>query len=380
MYLSGKLFLIRRVVAATAVCLLICSTGFGAEQPDQESICQMAAPDEFLSPVKPEDVGMDANDVNLFLEKVKSVGRFTDALIIRNGKILAFTGHPARNAHWASAMKIWLSTLTTLMVQNNVIDSFDDKIHYPGLLGKDQDITWSELMLMTSGYGNEELPGERFAYNDRAISLFIAALKWKLGINLTQALKNYLPELGLESETIIEENVVVGASLYDYAKLLQLLSNHGTWGDQQLIDKDLLQNAFSRIVDVPVSDADNFFGGYLNIPYLGGGSNQTRATGFGPGEYVFNGWLNTHKRYGMPDDFFQANGNWGRTVAAFSPSLRMLVLVRIDGYYPVPEGSITVGKIAENLYILARAIQVDCSQYANAPLVTLPFMEFLLNK
>ncbi|MEN8252015.1 MAG: hypothetical protein ABFQ53_00325 [Patescibacteria group bacterium] len=348
----------KKTIASIITMIFIFFVGSGFASDDER--CEMHFPDTW-SEVSPESVGMDSGKITSFLSSVRSIGKNMDAVVIRNGQIVGETGSMHSNRDWSSALKPWLSLLTVLMVQDGTIGSLDEPVNYPGLQDKDRGITWRHLMLMTSGYANTESPGTKFAYNDRAISLFIASLRWKLRTDLTKAIKNYLPELNFHSPAIMGGNGRSSASLSDYAKLLQLLMNKGSWDNKPLIKEELIEDAFSKIATESMSSSSNSKGGYLNIPYIGGGSNQTRSTGHGPGEYVFNGWQNVFGRFGMPTDFWQANGNWGRVVAGFSSSLRLIVIVRIEGYYPEPEGSATAGITLKYLSQLNDAVKVQCT-------------------
>lgn len=120
-------------------------------------------------------------------------------------------------------------------------------------------------MLMMSGYANAEQPGTRFAYNDQAISLFIAALRQRVGYNLTSAIKGYFPELNLTSSGIILSTGRSSASLYDFAKLLQLLLNEGNWQGKQLIRKTILNDAFGTLASGPMSSSASERNGYTWI-------------------------------------------------------------------------------------------------------------------
>lgn len=101
----------------------------------------MNFPDRDWTVASASSVGVNQTRVNQFIDKVRTEGSHTDAIVIRNGKMIASTGYPGRYADWASAGKIWLSSLLVMMVQDGTVASFDEKVGFPGLLGKDQGIT-----------------------------------------------------------------------------------------------------------------------------------------------------------------------------------------------------------------------------------------------
>jgi len=157
--------------------------------------------------------------------------------------------------------------------------------------------------------------------------------------------------------------------------------NKGYWQRKSIIDHKIIKDAFSHIATKPISVGSDDARGYLDLPTVGGGANQTRLSREGPGEYASNVWINTKEKMGMPTDLVQANGNWGRAIALFVPSLQLIVLSRIAGYLPNEcDDRLNTpyhGIVADNLYLIKEAITIDCPQSTHMPIPNLP--EVIIN-
>ncbi len=233
-----------------------------------------------------------------------------------DGATLYKTGDEDIPLRWGSAMKLIFSVLIMSAADDNMISSLDESIMLTTKLplkGEDKDITWRQLMSMTSCFDDDCTPGTRFAYTDRSTALFAVSLKLlykaetlEMAIN-----KSRLAEMNLPSRVFLGE--VVSLATTDFAQIGYMLANDGMYKGKVIIRKSVVRNALQQVVPsgLPISESENkieFSSNYLNLARIGGGNNKTKQTADGPGKYVANSWLiNTNSEQMC----YAANGNTG---------------------------------------------------------------------
>ena len=305
----------------------------------------------------PAEVGLDAAKLDEFANNLGG-----DGCIVRNGYMVRCWGNPALNKDWASAVKPILSTLLFFAVSENTLGSVDDRVGDWGwnLNAKDQPMTFRHLANMMSGYARGEAPGEAWAYNDYAISLYTKNLENIFGKSLDAAIKERLGALQFEDGSIFGSRGSYGtdASVRDFARIGWFWLNKGNWNGTQLLPESFFDNYVKPDVPNNLPRTSSGDSDYLGVGTIGGGSDQTA---FGPGIYGFNWWFNgnvgTTSDLHWPDaplDTYQANGHFGFEVVTIIPSLNMIVAAR-GGWGGFDPGSASSG-MNLNLKLLADAV------------------------
>lgn len=289
--------------------------------------------------VAPAEAGLSAERLASFREIVGGRG-----CVVRHGVMVFSWGDAAKASDLASAFKPVLSTLMLLAVQEGKIAGVDAPVAdvEPRLRtlngGKDAGITWRHLASQTSGYGWSERPGEAYAYNDFAITLYYDTLIHRVwATNNTEVLRRRLAEpLGFEdaySFNAFGTNNRPGRlalSCRDFARFGLLYLRHGRWRDRTVVSSNLVDLAIHSPLPprTPLTrgiDADMLPGQRS----MGGGKNITPV---GPGCYSFNWWLNTTNAAGQrlfvdaPADTYVASGHGGKRALVIMPSLDLIAV------------------------------------------------------
>jgi len=288
----------------------------------------------------PEEVGVDS-------EKLKKISSIVGAngLVIRVGYLIHKWGDPSKSGMIASAGKTVISSLLMVAIQKGLIESPDSLVSdfEPQLLtvagGKNSKMTWRHLASMISGYGCPDLPGEKWSYNDFAISLYIRTLFNAVfgEEKMETPIKSYLMNpVGAEDpiSTIETGERYIGImymSARDLARFGLLVMNGGNWNGEQIIRQDLVETMLTSPVSKHIerssyeTESAEFM--IKDAQTYGGGLNQGYD---GPGIYSFNWWVNGEKADGekkwpsLPDYAYQANGRYLMTCLWLIPEYRMV--------------------------------------------------------
>jgi CubicO group peptidase (beta-lactamase class C family) len=252
-------------------------------------------------------------------------------------------GDQSRSSDVASAFKPLLSTLMLMAVQEGRIASVEEPVarFEPRLKslngGKDAGMTWRHLASQTSGYGWSEKPGEAFAYNDYALTLYYDTLMEEVfATNGTDVLRTRLAE-PLQFEDTFTFNAFgpnnrpgrLALSCRDFARFGLMFLRRGEWRGRQILKPEFVRLAIGSPISplTPLTrevPADMLPGQRT----MGGGKNITPV---GPGYYSFNWWLNTTNRAGArlfvdaPPDTLVASGHGGKRALVIIPSLDLIV-------------------------------------------------------
>lgn len=281
----------------------------------------------------PESEGMDNAKLKAFKNTVKGSG-----VVIKDGCIVYAWGNYTQSVDWASAGKPILSTLLLYALKEERIDSVDElvtpvveDVFGQSLIEKDQSMTWAHLANMVSAYARGERSGERWAYNDYAISLYRELLQSVYGTSLDQAFQQRFKNLQFENGAGFksQQGRRIKASPQDFARIGWWFLNKGEWKGKQLLPKAYFDTYILPQVEHTVKQTTKEGSNYLDIKSYGGSSNQTSM---GPGYYGFNIWFNTStngKRFwpDAPHDAYQFNGHWGKEVMAILPGCRVVAAV-----------------------------------------------------
>jgi len=275
----------------------------------------------------PEDLGVNRGKLDTFRNKVGGSG-----VVIKDGYMIYSWGNISERHNWYSASKPVLSTLLFFAVNEHRIAGVDSLIgdwRWP-LRTEDQNMTFRQLADMTSGYARAEGPGERWAYNDYAIQLYVDTLERIYGA----------PDLSAPSEARLKSplqfqggSCLVGTgraniSPSDFARIGWFWMNKGNWKGKQLLPASFFDNYVKADVPSTMLETSAASDDYLGVGSYGGGSDQTNI---GPGIYGFNWWFNTNRDSpqltwpAAPADTYQANGRWGTEAMTMFPSLGMVV-------------------------------------------------------
>jgi hypothetical protein len=284
----------------------------------------------------PDQVGLRSSVLASFAGSIGGVGS-----IVKDGYMVYAWGDQTAKADWASAAKPLVHTLLFLAVQEDRIDSLDERIGRWVLAGtggtlrpEDEPITFAQLMNMTSGYALIDAPGAAWAYNDVASNLKNRVVGAIFGEPLDGPLLTRLAPLQLQDGTLLTTRGGYGVSTTtrDFARIGWFWMNHGNWRNQQVVASTFFHDYMRAQVpgDTPRSAGPDI--DYLNVGSVGGGTDQSE---YGPGLYGAAWWFNdtvgTTGLRAWPDaplDTFQANGHWDREIVVMIPSLNLLVAAR----------------------------------------------------
>ena len=280
---------------------------------------------------------MDGAAVDAFAAAVGGNG-----CMVKDGYLVRTWGDPAARFDWASASKPVMATMLFFAVAEGRLSGVDDAIADQGwpLSAGDAAMTFRHLADMTSGYARGEGPGEAWAYNDYAISLYAQTLFDRVfddgSADAAARQPTRLGALDFQDGPIFGSRRGYGleTSCRDFARIGWLWLNRGRWSGTQLLPRRFFDEHMRPDVpgDVPRTTVEG--SDYLAVGTHGGGSDQTQ---YGPGIYGFNWWFNaevgTTGAMTWPDapaDTFQANGHWNREVMTVIPSLGLVVAARGD--------------------------------------------------
>jgi CubicO group peptidase (beta-lactamase class C family) len=255
----------------------------------------------------PEAVGLRRASLDALAEHVRGRG-----VVVRGGYLAYHWGAYTTPGDLASARKPVISTLLLYGVQDGIISSPDETLdrYLPGLReingGKDAAITWRHLGSQTSGYGWSERPGAAWSYNDFALALYVDTLfDHAFKADPTEVLHKYVSRplqfeddshFNAETQPGVRRRGRIALSPRDHARFGLFYLRGGTWHGQQLLRRDLVDEALTSVVpaDLPATagiDAEMLPGQVSH----GGGKRTNRR---GPGQYSFNWWLNLPDREG----------------------------------------------------------------------------------
>ncbi len=309
----------------------------------------------------PAEAGLDRDVLDDLAAAIGGVG-----CVVRYGFMIHSWGDQSDKADWASAAKPVISMLLFYAVHEGLLPSVDALINDHGwdLTGDDTSMTFRHLANMTSGYSRAEGPGEAWAYNDVAISLYAHTLfDTVFGVGTPDdaaRAPGRLGALGFEDGSLFSSRggYGVNTSCRDFARIGWLWLNRGRWGDEQLLPRHFFDDFMTAHVpgDLPRTSAEG--SDYLDVGSYGGGTDQTE---YGPGIYGFNWWFNdevgTTGALTWPDapaDTFQANGHWDQEVVTVIPSLALVVAAR-GSWGSMEPGNADSG-MNRTLELLARAV------------------------
>lgn len=280
----------------------------------------------------PANQGMDSAQLSSYSSGIGGSG-----IVIRNGYQVYSWGTLNADDYFASAAKPVMTTMLFFAMKEGLISSPDEKINKTtdwALSGVDTNITWTHLANMTSGYGLDDAPGTKWAYNDYAVQFYVKSLFDKVFVDTPQNATANSSRLGyLSIEDIDFWGGTCGRGIYalcmsirDAARIGWFWLNKGNWNGRQLLPKWYFDKYMN--VHVPASmprTTDTTVNDYLAIGTYGGGADQTAH---GPGSYGFAWWHNNNR-----DTFstatrthFQANGRWDEMFIGVFPALNMVVV------------------------------------------------------
>jgi len=248
----------------------------------------------------PEEVGVRSDILKAISDKINANG-----VVVRHGYLIHEFGNPSLTEDLASSVKPIISMLLMIAIQEGRIESPDSYVadFEPELLkingGKDSTITWRQLASQTSGYALPYKPGEIFAYNDYALSLYVRTLYNKVfgESDMNAPIKKYFAEpLEFEDKVKVLNEGKIGRtymSARDYARIGVMALAGGMWKDKRIIDEKLLKMTVESPVDPKLGIAPLSHDVLAEVipgsVSLGGGTSITEK---GPGIYSFNWWVN----------------------------------------------------------------------------------------
>jgi hypothetical protein len=334
-----------RTLHAGALALIVCLSSslpcLGQARPD------WAFPGTTWATKTPAELGLDAAKLDALktsLIKNSTGSSKRGGVIIKDGYLVYSWDSSSTNHNWASASKPVVSTMLFSAINEGRVGSVDSLIYDWGwaLRTADQTMAFRHLADMTSGYAVAENPGERWAYNDYAIQLYINTLDKVFGTTdhlVTAGNSRFRDPMQFQDGTLFESSKGrVRSSARDFARMGWLWTSKGYWGGSQMLPKSFFDNyskadAPSTLLRTvtPDANADD----YLGVGTYGGGVNQTSR---GPGYYGFNWWFNKNRDNSnlawpaAPADTYQANGRWGKDVMTMMPSMGLVVAAWNDDY------------------------------------------------
>ena len=329
-----------RIVGISAVLLLLAVPSLGQTRPD------WVFPGSSWATRSVEELGLDRAALEQLRANLtqNSSARESGGVVVKDGYLVYSWGDFTGSHNWASASKPMVSTLLFAAIHEARVDSVDSLARDWDweLRPEDQSMTFRHLANMTSGYAVTESPGERWAYNDYAIQLYINTLDHVFGTTdhlVTAGTQRILVPLEFQDGRLFESGKGrVRSSARDFARVGWMWTNRGAWQGRQLLPTSLFDLYMQADVAASTprtvtsnSDAVD----YLGVGSYGGGVNQTSR---GPGYYGFTWWFNQStdgSRLAWPSapaDTFQANGRWGKEAVTAMPSLGLLVAAWNDDY------------------------------------------------
>lgn len=285
----------------------------------------------------PQEAGLSSETLHQFSAVVGGRG-----CVVRGGYMVFTWGDQARSADVASAFKPLLTTLMLMAVAEGRISSVDEPLaRVDSRLatlnnGKDAAITWRHLANQISGYGLSERPGDAYAYNDYAITLYFDTLMEKVfRTNATEVLRTRLAE-PLQFEDRYTFNAFgtndrpgrLALSVRDFARFGLLYLRHGRWKDRQVISETMVRLVTANPLSPELPLTSGLDAEMLPRQRTMGGKKN--ITPVGPGYYSFNWWLNGTNAQGQrlfvdaPADTIIASGHGGRRVMVIIPSLDLI--------------------------------------------------------
>jgi CubicO group peptidase (beta-lactamase class C family) len=202
----------------------------------------------------------------------------SNALVIYQSDELVYENYfdkPRVKIEAMSATKSIVSLAIGILLDKKYIDSIDQPVCtiYPEWKqGNKQSITIRHLLEHTSGIQNvrnagievevapdivqlalcaelEDMPGERFAYNNKACNLLAGIVETTSGLKLDQFLVKYLfSEMGItdvdwRTDEVGNPYAMAGLLIHpdDLAKIGLMVLHDGQWNGKQLISKDWMQ-------------------------------------------------------------------------------------------------------------------------------------------
>jgi len=302
------------------------------------------------------EAGMVARHVDSFVRAVQG-----DGCIVKDGYLIRAWGNYTAQGDWASASKPVLGTLLMLAVAEGRLPSLDAPIHTLGWKLQDHHagITFRHLANMVSGYGRAEAPGTAWAYNDTAINLYAHSLQRLKGTSLNDAFTRRLGSLQFEDGPFFgsREGIGVSASPRDFARLGLFWLNCGTWRGHRHIPLRIFKDFVKPSVLADHPRSVGVGEDYLEVGTYGGSTDQSEH---GPGFYGCSFWFNetlpgTGNRVwpSLPEDAFQANGQWNTHTVTVIPSWGLVVVLRGGRMGRFAPG--TTGSTADRRFELLRS-------------------------
>ena len=214
----------------------------------------------------------------------------TEALIlIKNGTILLEEyferGHPDSLIETMSCTKSIAVLAVMHLIQDGLIDSLETPIYHffpEWNQGQKKQITIWHLVSMTSGIQNvpnatveiypspnfvqlalaaelSNTPGEKFSYNNKALNLISGLIERISGLKLDEYIANFIFQpLDIQNfnwtyDKSGNPHVMSGCQLrpIDFAKIGQLILNHGEYNGKQIIDAQLIKRIVTPIPQNP---------------------------------------------------------------------------------------------------------------------------------
>ncbi len=286
----------------------------------------------------PEQAGLSRNKLDVLKELVGGRG-----CVVHCGYMVYSWGDQTKSSDVASAFKPVLSTLLLIAVQEGRLKNVDEPVAgvEPRLNelnhGKDANITWRHLASQTSGYGLIEAPGNAYAYNDFALTLYYDLLTKKVfHTNGTEVLRTRLAE-PLQFEDNFTFNAFrrpyrdgrLALSVRDFARFGLLYLRNGRWRDKELVRPELIRLGLNSPIAATTPLTSGREADMLPGQHSIGGTRN--ITPIGPGYYSFNWWLNRTNQAGQrlfedaPPDTYVASGHGGKRALWILPGLDLIV-------------------------------------------------------
>ena len=346
----------QRIRMMTVVLLFSVGGWITSELPADE--VEAVTPGKTWAKMRPDDAGLDGAKLAEFSKFVGGHG-----CVVRHGYLVHTWGNVSRRADVASACKPLYSHLLFKAVEDDRIESLDEKVicWEPRLQKineqldfKDAKIAWRHFANQTSCYQLVEHPGAAFDYNDWQMALFWDTLFLKVYGTTYGRVDEQVFHAVLTDRIGCQDNPTmlafgannrpgrVGISVRDFARFGLLYLRKGNWHGKQLISREHATMAVSSPLPNSIPRADckgaEMIPGQRSVGSLEKPDNQTDHFG----SYSWLWWINGVDRGGTrfwpdaPHDTYGAFGHGGPRAMWVIPSLDIVVSyndAKIRGWY-----------------------------------------------
>jgi hypothetical protein len=155
------------------------------------TVCLAQAPPDWAFPgatwqtKTPAEMGLDSAKLDALKSSLTKSGTSitTGGVVIKDGYLVYRWNNDPNGHNWASGSNPVLSTMLFSGINEGRVGSVESNVYDWGwaLRTEDRTMTFRHLADMTSGYAVAENPGQRWAYNDYAIQLYVDTLERVFG-------------------------------------------------------------------------------------------------------------------------------------------------------------------------------------------------------